>query len=76
MVDADGFQFDGVSTGDEFEIKLMVNANEEFVLSFSLLVYYDPAVFEVISCYQSGVWADKQWEENKDSVPGEIYLRK
>jgi hypothetical protein len=65
MVDADGFQFDGVSTGDEFEIKLMVNANEGFLLSFSLLVYYDPAVFEVISCYQSGVWADNNGKKIK-----------
>ena len=44
------------------------------LITFYLKIWYDPEILKVNSCSKSGVWADKRFEFNIDSVYGEILL--
>ena len=73
-VGSSGLQFEPKNLGDEFDVSVTINAQLGVLITFNLEIYFDHEDMEVISCTNSGAWADKMFESSIDDSVGQILL--
>jgi len=80
MIGTDGLQLDPRYDGNIFHIKIRFGSQHVLdrglqggaLVTWSLKVWYDKTVYWINSCWKSGTWADKGFDYNIDTIPGEI----
>ena len=69
-----GLQFNPKSLADVFDVSIKINAELGTLLTFALQLFYNHQDLQVVSCKQSGGWADRMFEASVDDKEGEILL--
>eukprot|EP00492_Amphilonche_elongata_P000539 TRINITY_DN1301_c0_g1_i1.p1 TRINITY_DN1301_c0_g1~~TRINITY_DN1301_c0_g1_i1.p1 ORF type:complete len:533 (-),score=92.28 TRINITY_DN1301_c0_g1_i1:27-1604(-) len=79
-IGTDGLQFDPRYDNNVFQIQIRFGSQDVpergltggALVTWSLKVWYDKTVYWINSCWKSGAWADKGFDYNIDTIPGEI----
>ena len=76
MASNTGFQFTPVEYRETFAVMCSINAKYSNILTFDMKVFYDPTVFNVVSCQGEAGWSGigKNFDVIWDDTPGEILM--